>query len=76
MNDKVALGDAFVTNIVNSHKATLIHLSIRNCEVSKESTTMMCRKCTELETLKMTVPAKEMVRPDVKKYSACIAQCL
>ena len=62
MSDKITLGDGFVGNLVQSHGATLAHLSLRNCALSKESTTLICRKCVELETLKLSVPSKDMVR--------------
>ena len=52
----------FVGNLVQSHGATLAHLSLRNCVLSKKSTTLICRKCVELETLKLSVPSKDMVR--------------
>ncbi|RPD61711.1 hypothetical protein L226DRAFT_506817 [Lentinus tigrinus ALCF2SS1-7] len=60
LSDKVTLGDPFVKNLVEAHHATLTHLSLRNCLLSKESTTLICKKCTELETLKLTLSVKDM----------------
>ncbi len=62
LSDKVALADPFVKNLVDAHHATLVHLSLRNCTLSKESTKLICKKCTELETLKLALSAKETVR--------------
>ncbi|TFK84998.1 hypothetical protein K466DRAFT_495592 [Polyporus arcularius HHB13444] len=59
LSDKVALADPFVKNLVEAHHATLVHLSLRNCTLSKESTKLICKKCTELETLKLALSAKE-----------------
>ncbi|PIL29000.1 hypothetical protein GSI_09047 [Ganoderma sinense ZZ0214-1] len=61
ISEKIVLGDAFVSNIVNSHRLTLIHLSVRNCSLSKESMSLLCRKCVELETLKLSLPGKDML---------------
>ena len=61
VSDKIVLGDAFVTNIVNSHRLTLVHLSLRNCSLSRESMSLVCRRCAELETLKLGLPGKDMV---------------
>ena len=62
ISEKIVLGDAFVSNIVNSHRLTLVHLSLRNCSLSKESMSLVCRRCVELETLKLSLPGKDMVR--------------
>ncbi|KAI0717881.1 hypothetical protein C8T65DRAFT_640254 [Cerioporus squamosus] len=59
LSDKVTLGDPFVKNLVESHHATLVHLSLRNCNLSKESTKLICKKCTELETLKLALSVKD-----------------
>ncbi|TBU25413.1 hypothetical protein BD311DRAFT_669671 [Dichomitus squalens] len=60
ISDKITLGDGFIGNIVQSHGATLAHLSLRNCVLSKESTALICRRCVELETLKLSLPGKDM----------------
>ncbi|KAI0752686.1 hypothetical protein C8Q80DRAFT_1095778 [Daedaleopsis nitida] len=60
LSEKITLGDHFVQSLVNGHKATLTHLALRNCTLSRESTMLVCRKCRELETLKLNVPVKEL----------------
>ncbi|CDO72104.1 hypothetical protein BN946_scf184962.g47 [Trametes cinnabarina] len=59
LSDKLALGDAFVKNIVDSHYATLVHLALLNCALSKENVTTICRKCTELERIALSIPGKD-----------------
>ncbi|KAI8989173.1 hypothetical protein BD414DRAFT_536472 [Trametes punicea] len=59
LSDRVTLGDAFVRNFVNSHHATLVHLALLNCGLSKDNVTKICRKCTELERLALSIPGRD-----------------
>ncbi|OJT04176.1 hypothetical protein TRAPUB_5128 [Trametes pubescens] len=59
LSDRVSLGDAFVMNIIDSHHATLNHLAILNCTLSKESVEKICIQCTELERFALSIPAKD-----------------
>ncbi|KAI9056392.1 hypothetical protein FKP32DRAFT_1599115 [Trametes sanguinea] len=59
LSDKVELGDAFVRNVVDSHHATLVHLALLNCKVTRENVKRICRKCTELERVALSIPDKD-----------------
>lgn len=61
LSDRVSLGDSFVANIIDSHHATLNHLAILNCTLSKESVERICIQCTELERFALSIPAKDSV---------------
>lgn len=69
LSDKIILQDAFVSNLVASYHASLTHLTLRNLALSAEGVTRICRDCTELESLKLSVPAKGMVSPLPLCYS-------
>ena len=61
LSEKITLSDAFVDNLVSTHRVTLAHLSLRNLALSKESALKICKECTELETLKLGLSAKDTV---------------
>ncbi|KAI0356948.1 hypothetical protein OH77DRAFT_1495200 [Trametes cingulata] len=59
LSDKIAVADSFITNLVDSHHATLRHLAILNCTLTTDSVAKICRKCTELERFALSFPAKD-----------------
>ncbi|KAI0772780.1 hypothetical protein BD413DRAFT_473522 [Trametes elegans] len=69
LSDRVTLSDAFIANVVDVHHATLTHLALLNCSLSKDSVARICRACTELERFALSLPAK-----DAKAFSEAIAR--
>ncbi|KAI0643772.1 hypothetical protein C8Q79DRAFT_1002362 [Trametes meyenii] len=59
LSDRITLADPFITNLIDSHHATLNHLALLNVSLSKETVTKICRKCTELERFALSLPAKD-----------------
>ncbi|KAH9927980.1 uncharacterized protein BXZ73DRAFT_48619 [Epithele typhae] len=58
--DKIVLADVVVNNLVSSHRATLTHLALRNLSLSREGAFEVFRECTELETIKLSLPNKDI----------------
>ncbi|KAI0372450.1 hypothetical protein BV20DRAFT_1062018 [Pilatotrama ljubarskyi] len=58
LSDKIALADSFVTNLVDSHHATLSHLVILNCTLTDQSILKICQDCTELERIALSLTSK------------------
>ncbi|KAI0827434.1 hypothetical protein BC628DRAFT_1535488 [Trametes gibbosa] len=69
LSDRITLSDFVVANLVDSHYATLTHLAILNCSLSKESVAKICRKCTGLERFALSIPAK-----DSYEFAQAVAQ--
>ncbi|KAH9903462.1 hypothetical protein C8Q73DRAFT_799537 [Cubamyces lactineus] len=61
LSDRVALGDGFVRDVVDAHHATLTHLALLNCALTKANVARVFRECTELERVVLSIPDKDVL---------------
>ncbi|KAH9854614.1 hypothetical protein C2E23DRAFT_817214 [Lenzites betulinus] len=69
LSDRITLSDSVIVNLVDSHHATLNHLAILNCTLTKESVARICGKCADLERFALSIPAK-----DSYEFAMAVAQ--
>ncbi|KAI0664068.1 hypothetical protein C8Q70DRAFT_905338 [Cubamyces menziesii] len=61
VTDRATSSDVFIRDVVDAHHATLTHLALLNCALTRENVTRILRKCTELERVVLSIPDKDVL---------------